>query len=363
MKQNFSPKRIVGLLVLAGLPMMAVAQAVVVAPPVPPAGVAAKQDVIAPAAVGDVRATALAPTGNPTAQVKSSADILDVVLPSAPVDHSAAQLTPPPPPPIKVKAQAPEASIPKPTAPLKRVASVSEPAAQAYQDPFSSVTTTPVSDSQLNRFVFPEKVEGIYFPEGAPLPTCADDAGPSDPCKPLFLNNRQMMLLQLKAGAKGPIQMLVHLHSGRVVTLNLAPGNGPGAVIRLEGAEDGASDARLASQEADKLRAPNKLQTEDERYVELVSKFAQGHIPTGFDAVKPGAPVRFSHFEVLPMASWDNGSGVKAHLMQVRAYTSQPVALSPSLFRSHTVKGVALDKESVTDKSPAQLYLVEKLAE
>lgn len=361
MNQNFSPKRLVGWLVLAGMPMMAAAQGVVVSPPVPPPGVQAKPEVIAPAAVGDVRASTLAPTGNPSAQVQRSADILDVVLPAAPVDRAAPQLTPPAPPPLRVTGSTPENAIPKPTAPLKRIASVGEPT--AHQDPFASVTTTPVSDSQLNRFVFPEQVEGIYFPEGAPLPTCADDAGPSDPCKPLFLNNRQMMLLQLKAGAKGPIQMLVHLHSGRVVTLNLAPGNGPGAVVRLDGAEDGASDARLAAQEAEKLHANNKLKTNDERYVELVSKFAEGRIPTGFESVKTGAPVRFSHFEVLPMASWDNGSGVKAHLMQVRAYTSQPVAISPSLFRSHTVKGVALDKDSVTDKSPAQLYLVEKLAE
>lgn len=353
------PSQLVLALMLTGLPLLSIAAENIVAPPAPPAGVSAKSDaVIAPQAVSDVRAGAIALSSTGAVQPP---DMLNVVLPSPP---KPADLLPPA---IKSTAKAKAHAVKTDaggTSSTARFFKAPEDAEPAVVDPFASLTTTPVSDSQLNRFVFPEKVEGIYFPEGTPLPTCSDDAAANDPCKPVFLNNRQMMLLQLKAGAKGPIQMLVHFHSGRMVTLNLAPGNGPGAIVRVDGAEDGVSDARVAVQqneEAGRATNASATRTESEIDVDLISQFAKGAIPAGFESIKVGAATRFSQFDVIPLATWSNGAGLRAHLMQVQALTAQPVAINPGLFRAKNVKGLALDRETITDKAPAMLYLLEQV--
>ena len=355
------PSQLMLALMLTSIPLLSFAAENIVAPPAPPAGVIAKSDaVIAPQVVSDVRAGAI--ELGATGAVKPP-DMLSVVLPSPP---KSADLLPPalkPAAKVKTRTAKVEASATSSTARFFKVKEAAEP---AVLDPFASLTTTPVSDSQLNRFVFPEKVEGIYFPEGTPLPTCADDAAANDPCKPIFLNSRQMMLLQLKAGAKGPIQMLVHFHSGRMVTLNLAPGNGPGAIVRVEGAGDGVSDARLAIEQnevATRSAKASATRTESEIDVDLISQFAKGDIPAGFESIKVGAATRFSQFDVIPLATWSNGAGLRAHLMQVQALTAQPVAINPGLFRAKNVKGLALDRETITDKAPAMLYLLEQVSE
>lgn len=337
MIKKYKHSRLVLSLVLAGIPMMASATELIVEPPKPPAGVAAEPGLIAPAKVSSL-----------TEQAAVKLDI-----PPAP-KATAETLTPPPiPVPVAVKAKV-EKPAATPVVKKKATAVVAKKA-----DPFASLVTTPVSDSQLNRFVFPEKVEGVYFPEGAPLTTCDDDAAPNDPCKPVFLNDRKMMLLQLKAGAKGPVQMLVHLHSGRMVTLNLAPGHGPGAVVRIDDAEDSSSDAKLAAKSGQTSFDSTPSETSDQS-IKLLAKFAQGDIPYGFDAVSVGAPTKFSHFEVVPMAAWEDGSGLAVHLMQVRAFDETPVTIAPALFRAENVLGVSLDKTNITNKAPALLYLVEK---
>lgn len=361
MLQKYKPSKIMLALMLTGIPLLSLAADNIVAPPAPPAGVSAKSDaVLAPQVVTDVRAGAIAlgSTGN-----VQPPDMLNVVLPPPP---KSADLLPPAVKSIaKTKQRASKVDEGSSSSTARFFKSPAEPES-AIPDPFSSLTTTPVSDSQLNRFVFPEKVEGIYFPEGTPLPTCADDAAANDPCKPVFLNNRKMMLLQLKAGAKGPIQMLVHFHSGRMVTLNLAPGNGPGAIVRVDGAIDGASDARLAvtqNEEANRTAKASATKTAAEIDVDLISQFAKGAIPAGFESVKVGAATRFSQFDVIPLATWSNGAGLRAHLMQVQGLSDKPVAINPGLFRAKNVKGLALDRETITAKSPAMLYLLEQVAE
>lgn len=339
LKQYKKTKLAVSML-CAGLPLLAAASDFVVAPPTPPAGVKpVTSEIIAPVQVSDIKA------GDTLAVSPSNANAAQPAL---------ADLLPPPIPP-----QAAKQVAPGPQKETVKKAKVVKPKQAA--DAFASLVTHPVSDSQLNQFVFPEKVEGIYFPEGAPLATCSDDAQPNDPCKPIFLNNRHMMLLQLKAGAKGPVQMLVHLHSGRMLTLNLSPGHGPGAVIRVDGAEDGISDARRASQGYLPSAASEPVMAEET--VKFISEFAEGKIPVGFDSVEVGSPTKFSHFEVVPMAAWSNGSGLKAHLMQVRAFDENPVAITPGIFRAKNVKGVSLDKTTITNKAPAMLYMIEATKE
>jgi len=228
---------------------------------------------------------------------------------------------------------------------------------------FAGLQMTPVSESQLNRFIFPEPIEGIYFSEGAPLPECAEGAGPQDPCKPVFLNGKRMMLLQLRAGAKGPVQMLVHLQSGRVLTMNLAPTSGPGAIVRVEGAEDGASDARLMAAQRDASRSKSESMSASEQWVALLARFARGELPAGFEAEHVGPAVRFDFFDVIPQAAWGNGSGIRAHLFQIRAHGEQPVAINSGLFRTENVKALALDRETITHDNPAFLYVLEHLPE
>jgi hypothetical protein len=183
-----------------------------------------------------------------------------------------------------------------------------------------------------------------------------------DPCKPVFLNGRHVMMLQLRAGAKGLFQMTTHLYSGRFITSELKPEPGPGAVVRIDNAEDGPSDARIAQEKHDGAKqasAFDSSMTDSEQNVQLLSRFAKGDIPAGFEPADVGAPVRYDLFDVIPMASWTDGNNLRVHLMQVKAFGNQPVSINAGLFRNQNVRAVALDRETITDKSPAQLYLLE----
>lgn len=327
---------LLGVIVLAPVSAGVMAKTIV-APPVPPA-VAAAQPVSS--AVPSAQANEVIEVPASTFATPKAATMPSPLNFPAPVDSSLNKPKTLPPVPITA-----------PGAPS------SQP---ALGDAFAGMVLTPVSDSQLNRFVFPESIEGIYFSEGAPLPSCGEHAGVQDPCKPVFLNNKRMMLLQLRAGARGPVQMLAHLESGRVVTLNLAPEPGPGAVVRIEGAEDGASDTRLAKAYRES-KLTNANLTPAEQNVELLSQIAQGEIPAGFEAENIGVTVRFEHFDVIPMAAWGNGSDLKAHLFQIKGHSGAPVSIDSSLFRTPNVKALALDRDTITHDAPAMLYMLEQV--
>lgn len=379
---KFHQKRLITALLAVGLPAAsawAQGTPVIVPPPIAP-GAPAKSTPVAPsrapvnapasAAAPVAAASAAVPPVMPptaTASVQPGADaaaapmtpLLQVAIPEAPKPD----LKPAAPVAKKLPAKPSRPVVKKPSDPSEATGVVVK-RDTAAADPFVGIVGTPVSASQINRFVFPEPVEGIFFQEGAPLPECPDNASAMDPCKPVFLNGKRVMLLQLRAGAKGPIQMVVHLKSGRFETLNLMPAAGPGAVIRLEGAEDGASDTRLAEASKTPAARPDAARagglTATEHNVELLARFARGDIPAGFEPVAvPSAPVRFDLFDVLEQASWDNGSGLKVHLYQIKAHGTAPVAISTSLFRHENVKALALDRETITSQEPALLYMLE----
>lgn len=356
---QFNKTRLFVAIMAVGLPMASIAQspAVIVPPPAKPGATAVAPAVVqAPQGAPAVLPPASASSVTPVAQTAPVAPppLIDIAIPAAPKPVAEVDLKP--------SAPITQKKVAKPA--VKKAAKNSEEAKVAAPvDPFSGIVGTPVSDSQLNRFVFPEAVEGVFFQEGAPLPECAENAGAMDPCKPVFLNGKRMMLLQLRAGAKGPVQMLVHMKSGRVVTMNLMPSAGPGAVVRVDGAEDGASDTRLAEarsgQGAQGVKGATGM-TASEQNVELLARFARGDIPAGFEPVAvDGKPVRFELFDVVQQASWDNGDGLRTHLYQVKAHGKTPVAISPALFRHENVKALALDRETITNKEPALLYMLE----
>jgi hypothetical protein len=363
---HLNKNRLIVAIMALGLPMAAIAQAVVPPPaapgaarnaaPVPAVQPSAMQ---APTVLPPTRASSLNPA---SAAPSAPAPLIDIALPAAPKPAAAAV--------GDLKPAAPGGAFKK-AVKAKKASSVkaedTTPRAKAPLDPFAGIVGTPVSDSQLNRFVFPEAVEGVFFQEGAPLPECPEGAGELDPCKPVFLNGKRMMLLQLRAGAKGPVQMLVHMKSGRVLNLDLMPAAGPGAVIRVDGAEDGASDTRLAEAKSGKGAAGvNKAAGMEgsEQSVELMSRFARGDIPAGFEPIGADSkPVRFELFDVILQASWDNGAGLRAHLYQVKAHGKTPVAINAGLFRQENVKALALDRETITNTEPALLYMLESAPE
>lgn len=341
------------LLLLSLVATPALAQ--IVPPPIPPAGVSAVGGAApsVPASAAPLAPIEILPPDNVNSLRPGAAagELLNIDLPSAPEK-----------PVVDLRPTAPKAKADKKASPSRKLNKHEEPddvvALKRADDPFDGLVGMPVSDSQLNRFVFPEPVEGIYFPEGAPLTDCPKDASPQDPCKPIFLNGRRMMLLQLRAGAQGPIQMLVHLKSGRMLTLNLAPARGPGAVIRVDGAEDGASDTRLAESKLQANKPAGGLAA-SEQDVALLARFARGDIPGGYESITPGEAVRYDLFDVVPMATWSDGAKQRVHLMQLRVRGTSPVAVNPGVFRGPNVLAVALDRETIAPRSPGQLYLLE----
>lgn len=334
-------RTLIGALALS--PVLAFAQGVIVPPPMP-AGMA---PAVAPAQ-GVSSAV-------PVAQKKET-EIVEVNLSSASSSSPTSVVTP------ASQLQKPYSlpPVPLPTSTLSSPTSKSFTSSDI--DAFEGLVVTPVSDSQLNRFVFPEPLEGLYFSEGAPLPQCSEEAAATDPCRPIFLNGKRVVLLQLRAGATGPVQMLAHLKSGRIITLNLAPGKGQGAIVRIDGAEDGASDTRLAEAYRESQFRSAK-QTPAEINVDILSQIARGDIPAGFEPEYVGKTVRFEHFDVIPMSAWNNGSDLRAHLFQIRAHTETPVAIDSSLFRTPNVQALALDRDTITFDSPAMLYMLEHVSE
>lgn len=340
------------LLLLLSMLAAGPALAQIVPPPIPPSGAVAADpgapqsviEIIPPDHVNSLRPGAEQPAG----------ELINIDLPSAP-EKPMVDLRPTAP-----KTRAANQPGPKTRAATPAAATNDAVTLSRVVDPFAGLVAMPVSDSQLNRFVFPEPVEGIYFPEGAPLTDCPKDASPQDPCKPIFLNGRHMMLLQLRAGAQGPIQMLVHLKSGRMLTLNLAPARGPGAVIRVDGAEDGASDSRLAESKLAAGKSTGGLAA-TEQDVALLARFARGDIPGGYESVIPGKSTRYDLFDVVPQATWSNGARQRVHLMQLRVRGNSPVAVNPGVFRGPNVLAVALDRETIAPRSPGQLYLLESV--
>lgn len=326
-------------------PILSMAQGVV-PPPTPPGALAEAPKVAPPMAVT---------SANPAAAVSASPvapppALIDIAIPDAPKSAPAADLKP--------SAASAGKSAKKPA--VREATAKPEEKPAKPVDPFAGMAVTPVSDSGLNRFVFPEAVEGVFFPEGAPLPECGEKAGPMDPCKPVFLNGKRVMLLQLRAGAKGPIQMLTHLASGRFIETYLMPAAGPASIVRIDGAEDGASDSRLvAAAKAQQAQPERDSMSASEQYVALLTRFASGDIPAGFEAIKAGQRVRFEHFDVIPMTTWDNGNNLRAHFFQVQAHTDAPVVINASLFRRTNVRALALDRETITKSAPAQLYMLE----
>lgn len=354
---HFTKNRILVAILALGLPMVSSAQTANVVPP-PAAPGATENAQVRPGPAPTVLPPTSTNSVNPAAAVQGAAPmapppLIDIALPAAPKPAALSDLKPAAP-----KQSVKRSAKPKAAKVQDAVARVTAPA-----DPFAGIIGTPVSDSQLNRFVFPEAVEGIFFQEGAPLPECPEDASEMDPCKPVFLNGKRVMLLQLRAGAKGPVQMVVHLKSGKFTTMNLMPSAGPGAVIRVDGADDGASDARLA--EAKSKAGVGGIakatgMTVSEQNTETLARLARGDIPAGFEPVAvDGKPIRFELFEVTQRASWDNGAGLRLHLMQVAAHDSTPVVISPALFRKENIKALALDRETITNAEPALLYMLE----
>lgn len=360
---KLTKNRLFAAVLALGLPISAFAQSNLsyVPPPVAPTGVSTP--VNAPVAAKDEPAVippAVASSINPAVPAPATQTI-DVALPDAPKQNAAntSDLKPAGP---AIATTTSKAQAKGPTSTKSKPASTKVSKAA---DPFAGLVVTPVSDTQLNRFVFPEPVANIFFPEGAPLPECPADAAPMDPCKPVFLNGKRMMLLQMRAGAQGPVQMLVLLKSGRMDTMYLMPSPGPGAIIRIDGAEDGASDTRLA--EGRSAAGTGGLDGvtgmgASEQHVELLSRIARGDIPAGFEPVgADGGLVRFELFDVIPQATWDNGAGLRAYLFQVKAHDKNPVALSPGLFRRPNIKAVALDRETITNSEPAMLFVLEAM--
>ena len=227
----------------------------------------------------------------------------------------------------------------------------------AEKGPFSGLSLTQVSDTQLNQFIFPEPVEGLYFPEGSPLPECPKNAQPQDPCKPIFLNGKKLLLLPMRVGAKGPVQMLAHLNSGRIVSFNLAPVTGPGTLVRVENADYAASDSRLAKSKHAQSQVESSSAAEAD--VSLLGRFVQGDIPAGYEAIAIAAPTRLAKFDLIPSATWSDGSQMRAHMIQIRPFNGETVAINAGMFKGVGVKAVALDKDTASAKSPATVFILE----
>jgi hypothetical protein len=203
-----------------------------------------------------------------------------------------------------------------------------------------------VSDYEYNTFVFPDFIKRIHFPAGSPV------VG-----KPVYLGENKQVMLQFSKGQDRPVQMIVEMDGGTVVTLRVVPKAVPGVTHAVNGARvRAASPARKEGQLDDPLNAAPR--GED---IELLKQVvARQEAPSGYDPVKLPNPTRFDKFSVIPLAGWTDGTGKRIFVFSLVGVPGQTAVVSPPQFYRPGITAVMLDGDVVDATNSPQLYVVEE---
>ena len=210
-----------------------------------------------------------------------------------------------------------------------------------------------VSMREFNRFVFPEPALHVYFTDNAPLPETKDAA-------PKWLNGNRMLLVQFTQKTKKPVQMVIPLQSGRVLTLRVNAQDVPGQIIRVDGAKD-VPDAPVAAKPAPMPELPgaNGFVSPHEYSLELLKTVARGIIPEGYRAMPMPAPVQFDKFLAVPVAAYTDDASRNIYVTQLHGTTRAPVTISPTQFYRPGVLSVAVDGTEISENSYPTVLIVE----
>lgn len=202
-----------------------------------------------------------------------------------------------------------------------------------------------VSDTEFNTFVFPHTIKRVFFPAGSPV------VG-----KPIYLANNTQVLLQFSKGHRTPVQMVVELENGQVISLRLSIRPVPGVTHVVNGARLRTGPPRTA---ADPRAAPVSPGGADIDLLRVL--VATGSPPDGFEPVPLPRPVRFDRFTVIPLAGWSDASSRRVLVFSLVAAPGQTAVVSPPQFYRPGISAVMLDGDVVDANNSPQLFVVEEL--
>ncbi len=221
--------------------------------------------------------------------------------------------------------------------------------AAALEAPIPGVVT--VSDYEFNTFVFPDAIKRVLFPAGSPV------VG-----KPVYLaENTQLMLQFAKSAEKNskPVQMVVELEGGAVVSVRVLPRAVPGVTHSVNGARPRSSVA--AAKRAMTAEGQQSVTPRGED-IELLKKVVtSGEAPDGFEPVRLPRPTRFDKFTVVPLAGWTDGASKRVLVFSLVAAPGQTAVVSPQQFYRPGINAVMLDGDVVDSANSPQLFVVEEM--
>ncbi len=221
--------------------------------------------------------------------------------------------------------------------------------AAAIEAPIPGVVT--VSDFEFNTFVFPDTIKRVLFPAGSPV------VG-----KPVYMaENTQVMLQFAKSTDKNPkpVQMVVELEGGSVVSVRVLPRAVPGVTHAVNGARP--RSAAAAAKRAMTAEGQQSVTPRGEDIEMLKKVVTSGDAPDGFEPVRLPRPTRFDKFTVVPLAGWTDGVSKRVLVFSLVAAPGQTAVVSPQQFYRPGINAVMLDGDVVDSANSPQLFVVEEM--
>ncbi|MHB1826608.1 MAG: hypothetical protein ACYCV6_02805 [Steroidobacteraceae bacterium] len=199
-----------------------------------------------------------------------------------------------------------------------------------------------VSTQGLNRFVFPAAVvKGPIFPADAPV------LG-----SPVYLDGNRQILVQFVPGANKPFEMVVELAGHQVESYLLAPRNVPGVTYHARGVHPPRRAWKPSSAGADQGSAHHAEIT-------LLRSVVMGDVPDVFYPTRLPPAVRFNKFDIVPRASWSDGSGHRILVYTLVSVHGQAAVVGAPEFYHKGMAAILLSGEVVDATHSPLLYILE----
>lgn len=201
-----------------------------------------------------------------------------------------------------------------------------------------------VSTRGLNRLVFPAAVvKGPIFPADAPLLGA-----------PVYLDSNRQVLIQFLPGSDKPFEMVVELAGHQVKSYLLEPRNVPGITYRARGVHPPhkawrpGGDARRGSTH--------------NAAITLLRSVVMGEVPDAFYPTRLPAVARFDKFDIVPRASWSDGSGHRILVYTLVSVRGQAAVVAPPEFYHVGMAAILLSGDVVDATHSPLLYILEGMS-
>lgn len=202
-----------------------------------------------------------------------------------------------------------------------------------------------VSTQGLNRFVFPAAVvKGPIFPADAPVLGA-----------PVYLDANRQVLVQFVPGADKPFEMVVELAGHQVESYLLAPRNVAGVIYHARGVRPPRKRWNPTSSGA----GPGAAHQAE---ITLLRSVVMGEVPDAFYPTRLPPAVHFDKFNIVPRASWSDGSGHRILVYTLLSVNGQAAVVAAPEFYHKGMAAILLSGEVVDATHSPLLYILEGAA-